>query len=127
VIAAPLLAASVGLLWWTRDLWPHLDLNQLRSLTFFTAVASSQATVYLVRTREHAWTSRPSSWLLGATAGNVVVALTLVLTGTFMSPLSPVVAAIVIATLTATALLADYLKLPTFKALGLHRLWRQIP
>jgi len=42
-----------------------------------------------------------------------------------MSPLPPAIAAIVIATLAAAALLADYLKIPTFKTLGLHRLWRQ--
>jgi H+-transporting ATPase len=127
VIAAPLLTASVGLLWWTRDIWPRLDLNQLRSLIFLTLIASSQATIYLVRTREHAWTSRPGSWLLAATAGNLAVACTLGLTGTLMSPLSPIVAAIAIATLTTAALAADYLKIPTFKALGLHRLWRQVP
>ncbi|WP_019972919.1 plasma-membrane proton-efflux P-type ATPase [Mycobacterium sp. 141] len=125
VIAAPLLAASIGLLWSTRNLWPHLDLGQLRSLIFFTLITSSQATIYLVRTREHLWTSRPSTWLLGATAINLAVALTLALTGTLMSPLAPVVAAIVMLALTAAALLADYLKIPTFKALGLHRLWRQ--
>ena len=124
LIATPLLIASVGLLWWTRDIWPHLNLNQLRSLIFLTLIASSQAAIYLVRTREHAWASRPSSWLLGATAGNLAVALTLALTGTLMSPLSPIVATILIATLTAAALAADYLKIPTFKALGLHRLWR---
>jgi len=124
LIAAPLLIASVGLLWWTRDIWPHLNLNQLRSLIFLTLIASSQAAIYLVRTREHAWASRPSSWLLGATAGNLAVALTLALTGTLMSPLSPIVATILIATLTTVALAADYLKIPTFKALGLHRLWR---
>jgi H+-transporting ATPase len=127
VIAAPLLTGSIGLLWWARELWPHLDLNQLRSLIFFTLIASSQATIYLVRTREHAWTSRPSAWLLAATTTNLAVAATLALTGTLMSPLSPVVAAIVIGTLCAAALLADYLKIPTFKVLGLHRLWRQVP
>ena len=127
VIAAPLLAASAGLLWWTRDTWPHLNLNQLRTLIFFTLIASSQATIYLVRTREHAWNTRPSTWLLATTTANLALALTLALTGTLMSPLSPAVAAIVIATLTAAALLADYLKIPTFKTLGLHRLWRQLP
>ncbi|HUO37198.1 MAG TPA: plasma-membrane proton-efflux P-type ATPase [Mycobacterium sp.] len=125
VIAAPLLATSAGLLWWTRDIWPHLNLNQLRTLIFFTLIASSQATIYLVRTREHAWSTRPSTWLLAATTANLALALTLALTGTLMSPLSPAVAAIVIATLAAAALLADYLKIPTFKTLGLHRLWRQ--
>lgn len=127
VIAVPLLSASIGLLWWARTLWPHLDLPELRSLIFVTLIASSQATIYVVRTREHAWTSRPSSWLLGATAANLAAALTLAVSGTLMAALAPVVAAIAIAALTAAALLADYLKIPVFKALGLHRLWRQTP
>lgn len=127
VIAVPLLSASIGLLWWARTQWPHLDLPALRSLIFVTLIASSQFTIYVVRTREHAWTSRPSNWLLGATVANLAAALTLALTGTLMAPLAPVVAAIAIATLTAAALLADYLKIPVFKALGLHRLWRQTP
>ena len=78
----------------------------------------------IVCTREHAWTSRPSRWLMGATTANFAVALTLTLTGTLMSPLPGVVAAIVTGTLCVAALIADYLKIPTFKALGLHRLWR---
>jgi H+-transporting ATPase len=125
VIAAPLLATSAGLLWWTRDIWPHLNLSQLRTLIFFTLIASSQATIYLVRTREHAWSTRPSTWLLAATTTNLALALAMALTGTLMSPLSPAVVGIVVATLAVATLLADCLKIPAFKMLGLHRLWRQ--
>ena len=71
-----------------------------------------------MRTREHAWTGRPNTWLLAATAANLTVALTLALTGTLMSPLSPDVAAITLGIVCAAALLADYLKIPIFKALG---------
>ena len=121
VIAAPLLTASIGLLWWTREIWPRLDLDQLRSMILFSLITSSQATIYLVRTRKHAWASRPSRWLLGATVSNLAIALTLALTGTLMAVLPPATAAIVLGTLCLAALFTDYLKIPTFKALGLHR------
>ncbi len=81
-------------------------------------IISSQAAIYLVRSRDHAWTSRPSTWLLAATHRQLAIALTLALTGSLMSPLPPLVAAIAIAMLSATALLADYIKIPTFKALA---------
>jgi hypothetical protein len=60
---------------------------------------ASQVTIYIVRTRDHAWTSRPSTPLITATAANIAVALTLALTGT--------------------------LKTTACKMLALHRLWCQ--
>ncbi|MGO8966877.1 HAD-IC family P-type ATPase [Mycobacterium sp.] len=124
VIAAPLLTVSIGLLWFTRDVWPGLDLDHLRTLSYLTLLASSQATIYLVRTREHAWTSRPSTPLIAATAANLAVAVTLALTGTLMAPIPWAVALLVLGTLLAGALTADVIKIPVFKTLALHRLWR---
>jgi H+-transporting ATPase len=124
VIAAPLLTVSIGLLWFTRDVWPRLDLDQLRTLSYLTLLASSQATIYLVRTRDHAWSSRPSTPLIAATAANLAIALTLALTGTLMAPLPADVALLVLAALLAGALTADLIKVPVFKTLALHRLWR---
>ncbi len=121
LIAAPLLTASISLLWWTRNVWPRLDAVGLQTLIFLTLIISSQATIYLARTRGHAWSSRPSRWLLAATAANFAAALTLALTGTLMAPLLPVLAAIAAAAIGLAALLADYLKVPIFDALGLHR------
>jgi H+-transporting ATPase len=125
VIAAPLLTVSIGLLWFTRDVWPRLDLDHLRSLSYLTLLASSQATIYLVRTRNHAWISRPSTPLIAATVANLTVALTFALTGTLMAPIPWPVALLVLGTLAAGALTADLIKIPVFKALALHRLWRQ--
>lgn len=121
LIAAPLLTASISLLWWTRNVWLRLDAVGLQTLIFLTLIISSQATIYLVRTRGHAWTSRPSRWLLAATAANVAAALTLALSGTLMAPILPALAAIAAAAIGLAALLADYLKVPVFGALGLHR------
>ncbi|AFM16447.1 plasma-membrane proton-efflux P-type ATPase [Mycolicibacterium chubuense NBB4] len=124
VVAAPLLAASLGLLWWGRDLGPRLDLDHLRTLVFFTLIVSSQATIYLVRSRKRVWASRPATVLVTATLMNFVAALALALTGTLMSALSVTVTAVAVVTVAAAALIADTVKVPTFTMLGLHRLWR---
>jgi len=124
VVAGPLLAVSVGLLWVGRDIWPRLDLDHLRTLIFLTLVVSSQATIYLVRTPAHAWTSRPGRWLITATAADIAAAPTLALTGTLMPPLPVTVAALVLTAVAAAAFAADLGKVPAFKAFGLHRLWR---
>ncbi|GII78013.1 hypothetical protein Sru01_29950 [Sphaerisporangium rufum] len=116
VVATPLLAASIGVLWIGRDLWPRIDLDHLRTLIFVTLVASSQLSIYLVRTRNHAWMSAPGRWLLTASA--------LALTGTLMAPLLPIALVAALAAVLAGALAADLIKVQVFKALGLHRLWR---
>ncbi len=129
VVAAPLLAASVGLLWFARDIWPRQDLDHLRTLIFFTLVVSSQAGIYLVRARRHVWTSRPGPCLIAASTGGIAAALTLALIGILMSPIPVSAAALVLTTIIAAALAADLAKVPAFTALGLHRLWHppQLP
>ncbi len=124
VVAGPLLAVSVTMLWIGHDVWPQLDLEHLRTLIFLTLVASSQAIIYLVRTRGHAWSSRPGRVLVTASVIDVAAALILTLTGTLMPPLPAAASALVLAAVIVGALIADLGKVPAFKALGLHRLWR---
>jgi H+-transporting ATPase len=124
VVAGPLLAVSVALLWIGRDIWPRLDLDHLRTLMFVTLIMSSQATIYLVRTREHAWTSRPGRWLIIATGIDLTAALALAVTGTLMAALPVPADLLALAAIAVGAFTADLTKVPAFKALGLHRLWR---
>ncbi|MFC3985208.1 HAD-IC family P-type ATPase [Streptosporangium jomthongense] len=124
VVATPLLAASIGVLWAGRDLWPRLDLDHLRTLIFVTLVAGSQVSIYLVRTRDHAWMSAPGRWLLTASALDLLAASALALTGTLMAPLLPIALVAALAAVLTGALAADLIKVQAFKALGLHRLWR---
>ncbi|MFF9481857.1 HAD-IC family P-type ATPase [Streptomyces sp. NPDC014733] len=127
VVAGPLLAVSVGLLWTGRDVWPRLDPSHLRTLAFLTLVVSSQAGLLLVRSRRHAWTSRPGRWVLAASAGDIAAALVLALTGTLMAPLPAASAVLALTVVAAGALVADLVKVPAFTALGLHRMWRPRP
>ncbi len=127
LVAAPLLAASITVLTVGRTVWPGLDLDHQRTLIFLTLVVSSQAGIYVVRTRDHAWTERPSGTMLLASAGTVAAAVALVLSGTLMASLPVTVVAAAAATVLVGAAVADVVKVATFRALGLHRLWRSSP
>jgi H+-transporting ATPase len=122
IVAVPLVAASVTVLAVGRDVWPGLDLEHLRTLIFVTLVVSSQAGIYVVRTRHHAWTVRPSGTLLLASAGAVAAAVALALSGTLMAGLPATAVFAAAATVLVGAALADLLKVATFTTLGLHRL-----
>ncbi|WBL37259.1 plasma-membrane proton-efflux P-type ATPase [Tepidiforma flava] len=120
LVALPLLAASGTTVWFARDAWPKLALAELQSLAFFVLVLSSQATIYLVRERRHAWASRPGRWLVTASAADIAAVLALVGGGLLITrvPL-PVIAAAAGVTLLG-ALAADFVKVAAFRALGLH-------
>ena len=114
VVAAPLLAVSITVLWVGRDVWPRFDLGHLRTLIFLTLVVSSQAGIYLVRTRSHAWTTPPSRWLLAATTAALAAVTALVVTGTLMSALALGVTGAVFGVVVLGALVADLIKVPAF-------------
>ena len=126
-VAAPLLAVSITVLWVGHDIWPRYDLDHMRTLVFLTLMIGSQIGLYVVRTRDHAWSVRPSRWLLLSTFTVLAGAITLATTGTLMPAITLTVTAVVVALVILGGLIADLLKIPTFKTLGLHRLWRGTP
>ena len=122
VLAASLLAVAVLVLSFSvffvgRDVL-HLPLPQLQTLVFLMLVFSGQGLVYLVRSDGFFWQSRPSGWLLTASAVDIAAVSVLAANGVLMAPLSlTVVAALLGLVLTYLALL-DLLKVPMFRALG---------
>ena len=50
-----------------------LPLQQLQTLVFLTLVFTGQGTVYLVRERDHFWSSLPSRWLLLSSVLDIVL------------------------------------------------------
>jgi H+-transporting ATPase len=90
------LAFSLGVFavaWWGL----HLQLAQLQTVVFITLVFTGQATVYLVREREHSWHSLPSRWMLGASLLDIAVVMVLATRGLLMAaiPLKLVLAILV--------------------------------
>jgi H+-transporting ATPase len=95
------------------------DIGALRTLAFVVVVFGNQATTYTNRERRHLWSSRPSFWLVGSSIADLLIASTLAIRGTGMTPLP---AWTVIGTLAATAVFAvvlDFGKVPAFRRLGI--------
>ena len=97
----------------------HLNIRELRTLTFIVLVFGSQSTIYAIRERKQLWQSRPSFWLVLSSLADILLACFLSLEGIAMSPL-PV--SLVFATLAAAivfALLLDMIKRPVMAGRGI--------
>ena len=109
-LAAVILALSFTVFFVGRDVL-HLPLAELQTLVFVMLVLSGQGTVYVVRERRHFWRSRPSAWLLAATAADIALVAFLALEGVFMAPVAPGLLAGLLAAVLAMLLALDFLKL----------------
>ena len=103
------LALSFTLLWWSLDI-AHLSVAALQTFFFVYLVFSSQATILLVREREHAWSSRPSPGLLIAIGVDGLVVTLLAVTGTLMAPISPFLILFLLGAIAGVALVVDQVK-----------------
>ncbi|HXZ53751.1 MAG TPA: plasma-membrane proton-efflux P-type ATPase [Burkholderiales bacterium] len=115
-LAAVILALSFTVFFAGRD-WLHLPLAQLQTLVFVMLVLSGQGTVYVVRERRHFWHSRPSGWLLAASAADVALVALLALEGIFMAPVAPALLAALAGAVLAMLLALDFLKVRIFRRL----------
>ena len=94
------------------------DQPTLRTLAFLTIVCGNQATTYNNRERLRLWSSRPSLWLVGASAVDITFACLLAAAGLMMAPLPPAAIAAVVAASAAFAVLIDFAKVPVFRRLA---------
>jgi H+-transporting ATPase len=96
-----------------------LGIQSLQTLAFVCIVFGNQATTYTNRERRRLWCSRPSGWLLAASAVDILIASVLAIGGIAMTPLP---AAIVIGVLFGAAVFAvllDFVKVPVFRRLNI--------
>ena len=96
-----------------------LGIEALRTLAFTALVFGSQATLYAIRQRRRLWGSRPSLWLAGSSAADVLIASVLAAGGIAMTPLPAGVIAATLAAATAFAFVLDMVKIPVFARLGI--------
>jgi H+-transporting ATPase len=118
VLAVIWLLFSFGIFYLGRDVF-RLDLPRLQTLLFLMLVFSGQATVYLVRERRHFWSSRPGTWLLAATAFDIVVMSLLAVLGLLMPAISLSYVVILLVIVLAYMFAFDYLKIGVFRWLGI--------
>ncbi len=115
-IALPWLGLSFATFYIGRDAL-GLGLAATQTLVFVMLVATGQATVYLVRERRHLWHSRPSGWMLAATAADLVIVVTLASAGILMAPIPLGYVLVLLGAVGVATLLLDMVKVPL-----LHRL-----
>jgi H+-transporting ATPase len=85
--------------------------GELQTLAFITLVFGSQALLYVLRERRRMWSSKPSKWVLAASAADIVTVSTLASSGILMAPLAwPVMAAVFAASI-GFGLILDQIKL----------------
>ena len=65
-----------------------LGAEEMQTLAFVTIVFGNQAVLYVVRDRNHLWSSKPSVWVLAASVADITIVSTLALSGILMEPLA---------------------------------------
>jgi H+-transporting ATPase len=96
-----------------------LGIDALRTLAFITLVSGSQATIYAIRQHRRLWGSRPSLWLAVSSATDILIASVLAIEGIAMTPVSAWIVAGTLAAAAVFAVVADLVKVPTFRGLGI--------
>jgi H+-transporting ATPase len=82
-------------------------------------VFGSQATLYAIRQRRHLWGVRPSLWLAVSSVADIAIASTLAIVGIAMTPLPALLVAGTLVAAAAFAVVADLVKVPAFRGLGI--------
>jgi H+-transporting ATPase len=97
----------------------NLGTEALRTLAFVALVFGSQATLYAIRQRRHLWGTRPSLWLAVSSVADIAIASTLAIVGIAMTPLPALLVAGTLVAAAAFAVVADLVKVPAFRGLGI--------
>ena len=110
-VAVPWLAGCFATFLIGRDVL-GLGLARTQTLVFVMLVYTGQATVYLVRERGHLWASRPSTWMLAASALDVVGVAVLADRGVLMAPIGATPIAVLLGAVVGATMLLDLAKAP---------------
>jgi H+-transporting ATPase len=94
-----------------------LGIDALRTIAFLVIVFGNQATTYTNRERHRIWSSRPSSWLIGSSVVDLLVASTLAICGIAMAPLPILLVGGILMVAALFALIVDFAKVPIFNCL----------
>ena len=92
-------------------------IETLQTLAIVTLIFGGQAVLYVVRERRHFWSSRPSTWLMVASATDLLIIATLATRGILMHPLPTSVVAVLLAAAVAFSFLLDLVKVLLFRRL----------
>ncbi len=108
-LSAVLLVESFLVLWLMPGVF-HQSLAQTQTLVFLMLVFSGQTTVYVVRERDHFWSSLPGRTLLVASLCDLLVVSGLAALGILITPVSLLLIGVTFALALAFMLLLDQVK-----------------
>ena len=94
-----------------------MNLPATQTLVFLALVFSGLATVYLVRESQSFWKSRPGTFLLCATAGDVIVVSVMAVFGILMAPVPFIMVIGLLAATLAMMFILDTVKKPLMRRL----------
>jgi H+-transporting ATPase len=97
----------------------HFGIEALQTLSVVGIVFGSQATIYVIRGRQHLWGLRPSLLLVLSSVADVLIISTLAVRGIAMAPLPIAVIASEFAAAIAFGLILDVVKIPVFARLSI--------
>jgi H+-transporting ATPase len=89
-----------------------LGTAELQTLAFVTIVFGNQAVLYVLRDRHRLWSSRPSNWVLAASAADITIVSMLAFSGILMEPLAWGILLITFAAAFGFGLVLDRIKVP---------------
>jgi H+-transporting ATPase len=115
-IAMPILLLSFGVFLFGRDVL-HLPLAELQTLIFAMLVFSGQGTIYLVRERNHFWSSCPSRSLIISSLTDMTVVILIVTLGYLVTPIPLVYTLIMLGIIIVYLALVDLIKVQVFQIL----------
>jgi H+-transporting ATPase len=80
-------------------------------------VFGGEARVYVVRERQHLWSSRPGTWVILASVVDVLLIASLAIRGIAMHSLPMTIVTSALAAALLVAFLLDQIKVPVFRSL----------
>jgi H+-transporting ATPase len=96
-----------------------LGIETLQTVAFVAVVFGNQATTYTNRERQRIGSCRPSRWLVGSSAIDVLIASTLAIGGIAMTALPILVVGGTLLAAAVFAFVVDFAKVPVFKRLSI--------
>jgi H+-transporting ATPase len=114
VLGACLLGFCVGGLLLGK-VWLRLDTSALQTLSMVILAFGGEATLYAIRERRHLWSSRPGTWVIVSSAGDVMIISVLAVKGVGMHSLSSLLVASVFGAAVIFSLALDFIKVPVFR------------
>lgn len=118
ILAFLMLLLSFAVFFYGRN-FLHLPLGQLQTLTFLLLVFTGQGNIYLVRERRYLWDSLPGKWLMLSSLLDILIVITLAVTGIFMTAISPLLIATLLLIVICYLFIVDLIKVPLFAYLGI--------